>query len=692
VLLDAIASSVGQRVVMSRLGTLKTQRPETARGLVDANLELPATLAAGGNYSQMLGDVPAKLTIACPKYAHYVPWCDGARYPYVREAPAENSPLAGTNRAIHTTAYADFTGGSVAPDNNALLEDLATQIADDYYSWLERRYDLTFNGIVLWEPNGCDNYVEWSLGSQRPDGSYTAYTRVQSQPVDLGVDSNLCQDPSKVVLDKFQLGRITTPTGQNPFALAQVYDHIAGAEAPKDDPPITLKVWPWPKGSALRDDTWVWLFWHCEKNAWYAVPKSTGELIRFRLKADKAFNVAAAAVRLDYDKNEVGPLITVIDTVGDWSGAADICEGWAVHLDDNPNPDEYEIIFMDGAARWIEVSLTDYYADALGFAFSGAGASRKARGTLLRAGEAYWGLTDNGIVEGEPNADIYDEMRMFPRALPGSRCLAVLDERVPDAEFPVRGRYRAVICDQMSLLNKCELYEAMCSADGTGTVTAGTVETMMCAPFGMPPDVVLLNAFANLIYNPYGSAGKAGDFALFAWNEDLELFEVLTVQHFEYTVLLAPDTPPGATGCQVPSIQKLKTPLMRCEDPTGAGLFDFEEKDIIVSFETVSTDCATGSGSGSGSGVVTPGSCSLVAKTEKICVLKRNAPEGEEQGEIAVATMTPVEVEASTTFSVELGCEVSLTRFLYVLCWCEGNLVENWCGDPCASGSGSGSE
>lgn len=451
----------------------------------------------------------------------------------------------------------------------------------------------------------------------------------------------------------------------------------------------------------LKKDDRVLVHYHPDMKKWFLLyfagqkNDAPPEIIRFLLTEDKDFNAAASAVRLDLTQQPVGGPITVIDTVGDWgNGKANVTEGWAVHLPDNQDPNLYEIIFMEGPARYIEFELTGYYAEK-GFAFTDG----KARAQIFRNGTADWGLTDNGLQlnlgAGAPSVDVYDEMGMYKRALVGARGLAVLDEQTPDDEVPQRGRYRVVVCQQMSPFFKAKVKEKMCGDKTQIEIDPETITDLLMSPFNQNPSPVLAAAvgFENIVFNEMGCAVKDGEHIDCRWSEGATQFKVKFADHFEVEVVLPGSPSPGQTGCVPPALQKLKIWTMRCENPEDYSFLELEEKAIITGFRKEATECAPEGGSGSGSGYINPGTCKVVADLERICVIKRTPVEGEEAPEpLDVVEGTPMEVTVATYFAN--GCEYSLMQWMYSLCApCDGNVVKNWCGKKCppASGSGSGS-
>lgn len=62
------------------------------------------------------------------------------------------------NHTLHRYEYAAFVAGTWI--NHAVLTSLAKQFATDWYRWQLGRYDVTYAGIVPWNPEGLHD-VEW---------------------------------------------------------------------------------------------------------------------------------------------------------------------------------------------------------------------------------------------------------------------------------------------------------------------------------------------------------------------------------------------------------------------------------------------------------------------------------------------------------------------------------------------------
>ena len=233
VMLDAVSSCVGQRVVVNLDGSVWSQSAGTAAGIYAQNATLDQwTQAAGGDFSAQSGKQPAQVTVTYPKYRQGVGYCEGTRVTYSNSAPS-GIVTSGTTKTIASSVFADFGTGSSFPDNDSNLSRLAAQVATDYYAWLGLAYDETFNSAKRWQFSGFDDFVAWTFGGQLDDGdgTYLASTRVQSMPFDFGVGSQLSQDPALNPLPHFVIGKISgTDLAPGSGGSVVVWDTTPGSE------------------------------------------------------------------------------------------------------------------------------------------------------------------------------------------------------------------------------------------------------------------------------------------------------------------------------------------------------------------------------------------------------------------------------------------------------------------------------
>jgi hypothetical protein len=192
-LLDAVAHSVGQRIVLGVDNAVRAMTAETSATLNAANqaIVLAKGLSSGGRmvpYRETVYPAAVRTVFPAEIDGKYPP--DGNVYPrtvqiatVASEAAQQWGFISNTVKVIHTTAPAMFSSGedleaigngTATPDNEAFVAALAAQIATDYYAWLAEQYDQAGVGLIPWTPTGFDDYVWWHLGYQHrlPYGDY----------------------------------------------------------------------------------------------------------------------------------------------------------------------------------------------------------------------------------------------------------------------------------------------------------------------------------------------------------------------------------------------------------------------------------------------------------------------------------------------------------------------------------------
>lgn len=258
-ILDAMALSVGQRIVRQFDGTVRSINFANSAAEYDANL------ASRTPWWQIAGDsvaskpIPASVQVVFPRADCGIPSCN--RQVYLSTVPgttySQNCPVAGSVKTIHSTAWANYEPSATTPLNVAELDSLAEQIASDYYASLARQYDHTFIGTKQWFFTAFDDHaliscgIEDSVPRLEADtrifdkaGDCTAQTeirllysqnyitRVQSFPQNFGVDQMLHQGtvtvriPAGVVAMELNGGQCLHPGGS---ALATYLDWDPGA-------------------------------------------------------------------------------------------------------------------------------------------------------------------------------------------------------------------------------------------------------------------------------------------------------------------------------------------------------------------------------------------------------------------------------------------------------------------------------
>jgi hypothetical protein len=206
VLLDAMAASVGQRVVRKFDGTTEVVTAATSTTRLTSQIDA-ADKIAGGMVTRY--PVPAQVRVVFPKIAN---GClkDGEVYTKTANAPSSLTTVASMTKIIHSTAYADVSTDGSTIDNQSALDTLAAKIGADYYAWLGKMFDVSYAGLYQWEPTGFDDHLLFDFGQAsgisikqimsdaaaiedflEPIGRQT--TRVQSLPVNFGSEQQLSQ-------------------------------------------------------------------------------------------------------------------------------------------------------------------------------------------------------------------------------------------------------------------------------------------------------------------------------------------------------------------------------------------------------------------------------------------------------------------------------------------------------------------
>jgi hypothetical protein len=239
VVLDAVAHSIGRRVVVGYDGAVKIVNYVPEQTQLTTNRT--TVRDADHRYMAIQGGTPDDET---PPPAY--PWPDEVRIAFQKiEDPADSGSakfwtsaipadtiataiaaedlvtVEDSTKTVHCCAWAMFQCGGATeyPANKTNLDNLVEQYATDYYGWLLYQYDHSWPGVQEWEPTGYDDHVLFELGTEYVDSieaiaNYldTAIpdvmvrenlqrryqTRVQSMPLNFGVTSLLCQYDSAI--------------------------------------------------------------------------------------------------------------------------------------------------------------------------------------------------------------------------------------------------------------------------------------------------------------------------------------------------------------------------------------------------------------------------------------------------------------------------------------------------------------
>lgn len=189
VILDAIATSVGLRVVRRPDGSVLMQSFDDASVTFLRNINdyTPWDRIAGGTIATTLGFanapgdirrnvVPGSVRVVFPRAERGIPCGDPysvsvAADAYVSETTALD---ASSEYVVFSTAYADYTSGSL--DNSSELSALAAAIAAAYYGQFKEAYDHAWTGIKRWDVSAFDDYVLYAFGVERENPLTVAST------------------------------------------------------------------------------------------------------------------------------------------------------------------------------------------------------------------------------------------------------------------------------------------------------------------------------------------------------------------------------------------------------------------------------------------------------------------------------------------------------------------------------------
>lgn len=212
--LEALAQCLGGRVVHKwEDGSINIQRGIAAYASVESNLTTFTTVTAGGDNTNSLGEIfPEMVSVYFPRIVEEPvgdPPVSDADEGFV-EWPAEVALSAARTACAESIVDGpdEFPGGELIPwidgsvknfINTARgpredLEDLAYQIALDYYAYQVRRYDITIPGVRgEWAHSGFDDWVIFEPSSRLNNGQWVSQTRAMSYPPNFGVETMLHQ-------------------------------------------------------------------------------------------------------------------------------------------------------------------------------------------------------------------------------------------------------------------------------------------------------------------------------------------------------------------------------------------------------------------------------------------------------------------------------------------------------------------
>lgn len=186
ILLDAIARSVGQRIVRDFAGGVRAWNVTNSATQVAANVGLNPLLAGGqfllttSNPTDKPAIVPQAVAVSLPRQDNGVPNLTMPTVYNVTLSSLSLGDFAGITGApwtklIRSTLVANWLGGSVA-SNDPQLQAYANQVATDYYRYAVSPVDATYSGVLNWTPEGLTDSLEFMHAGE------AIATRVQRPP------------------------------------------------------------------------------------------------------------------------------------------------------------------------------------------------------------------------------------------------------------------------------------------------------------------------------------------------------------------------------------------------------------------------------------------------------------------------------------------------------------------------------
>lgn len=212
-LLDAVAASVGQRIIRTLAGAVKAQASLTA---IEKSNTLRTThegrVHFGGSFNldrvsthaDLVPLVPDTVRVVFPQYPAATETdpsdpCQVSCRPTLKTYDSALMDLAITQftgvlvkratKTMRSTAIAweqtPGSGSSSGPGapiaNDTELRALAEELSRDWYRWQLGRMSVLYSGTVPWDEDGLADFVEWSaypFGGTRPAGKHEMTTYV----------------------------------------------------------------------------------------------------------------------------------------------------------------------------------------------------------------------------------------------------------------------------------------------------------------------------------------------------------------------------------------------------------------------------------------------------------------------------------------------------------------------------------
>lgn len=161
--LDAVATSVGQRIVVQLDGTVSAVNWENARDDSDAQVEDPdLRVLMGGRVSaaDVRRYVPASINVLFLDTT-----AADTTVPHVENRTLVSLSVDGYGAATGISGNAEIIYADLAYDgtNGTAVASYAAAAATDWYGWRLENVDVSLPGIQNWTPTGWEDCVEWTV-------------------------------------------------------------------------------------------------------------------------------------------------------------------------------------------------------------------------------------------------------------------------------------------------------------------------------------------------------------------------------------------------------------------------------------------------------------------------------------------------------------------------------------------------
>jgi hypothetical protein len=189
-ILDAVAYSVGQRVVVGLDGSVRTVNWETAQAASNLYFSLADAPISGGRVAA------SGIARCAPASVNTVFGTDPGGSTHVVNNTLVSLAVPGYGAATGLAGYADTIFGDGVYDgaNGAALASYAAVAAYDAYGWRLADPDVAWPGIEPWQPTGWEERIEWTM-KVRDDGPF-ALTTVRRGPWTEFVAGDYIDDPA----------------------------------------------------------------------------------------------------------------------------------------------------------------------------------------------------------------------------------------------------------------------------------------------------------------------------------------------------------------------------------------------------------------------------------------------------------------------------------------------------------------